>query len=56
MANIEIKERKGDSLEYGIFEECLKFIKDPVGATIEVGVRDGFGSKVIIDAWRKLHN
>lgn len=55
MANIEIKERKGDSLEYGIFEECLKIIKDPVGATMEVGVRDGFGSKVIIDAWRKLH-
>lgn len=55
MANIEIKERQGDSLEYGIFEECLKLIKDPVGATIEVGVRDGFGSKVIIDAWRRIH-
>ena len=55
MANIEIKERKGDSLEYGIFETCLSFIKEPVGTTMEVGVRDGFGSKVIIDAWRKLH-
>jgi len=55
MANIEIKERKGDSLEYGIFEECFKLIKNPVGATLEVGVRDGFGSQVIIDAFRKLH-
>lgn len=55
MENIKIKERKGDSLEYGIFETCLSFIKKPIGATLEVGVRDGFGSKVIIDAWRKLH-
>lgn len=54
MANIEIKEREGDSLEYGIFEECIKLLTSPVGATMEIGVRDGFGSKVIIDAWRKI--
>jgi len=54
MASIEIKERKGDSLEYGIFEECIKLLNNPVGATMEIGVRDGFGSQVIIDAWR-LH-
>lgn len=52
MENIEIKERKGDSLEYGIFEECIKLLKNPIGTTMEIGVRDGFGSKVIIDAWR----
>jgi len=54
MENIEIKERQGDSLEYGIFEECIKLLENPVGATMEIGVRDGFGSKVIIDAWRKI--
>jgi len=54
MANIEIKERQGDSLEYGIFEECIKLLDKPIGCTMEIGVRDGFGSKVIIDAWRKI--
>lgn len=54
MVNIESKERQGDSLEYDIFEECIKLLQEPVGATMEIGVRDGFGSKVIIDAWRKI--
>jgi len=52
MENIQIKHRKGDSLEYGIFEECIKLLNNPVGATMEIGVRDGFGSAVIINAWR----
>lgn len=52
MENIQIKPRKGDSLEYGIFEECFKLLQKPVGATMEIGVRDGFGSTVIIDAFR----
>lgn len=52
METIQIKPRKGDSLEYGIFEECIKLLEKPIGATMEIGVRDGFGSSVIIDAWR----
>lgn len=52
MEPIQIKARQGDSLEYGIFEECIKLLENPVGATMEIGVRDGFGSTVIIDAWR----
>ena len=55
MKTIQIKDRQGDSLEYSIFEECFKLLEKPIGFTCEIGVRDGFGSTVIIDAWRKIH-
>jgi len=44
---------EGDSLEYEVFEESIKRLKNPVGASVEIGVRRGFGSKCIIDSFRK---
>ena len=50
---IKSKEPQGDSLEYDLIEQSIQFLKNPIGNTIEIGVRDGFASKLIIDAWRK---
>ena len=50
---IKSKEPQGDSLEYDLIEQAIQFLKNPIGNTIEIGVRDGFASKLIIDAWRK---
>jgi hypothetical protein len=46
---------EGDSLEYEVFEQAIKQLKNPVGATVEIGVRRGMGSKLIIDSFRKHH-
>lgn len=46
---------EGDSLEYEVFEEAIKKLTDPVGATVEIGVRRGMGSKLIIDSFRSHH-
>ena len=45
----------GDSKEYEFFDEAIKLLKDPIGVSIEIGVRRGMGSKCIIDAYRKYH-
>jgi len=50
---IKLKEPQGDSLEYDLIEQAIKFLVNPVGNTVEIGVREGFASKLIIDAWRK---
>jgi hypothetical protein len=46
---------KGDSKEYEVFEEAIKQLTNPIGATVEIGVRRGMGSKLIIDSFRKHH-
>ena len=46
---------EGDSLEYEVFEQAIKQLQNPVGATVEIGVRRGMGSKLIIDSFRKHH-
>ena len=45
----------GDSHEYESLEEAVKLLKNPTGATVEIGVRLGMGSKIIIDSFRKYH-
>ena len=45
----------GDSKEYEFFDEAVKLLKDPIGVSVEIGVRRGMGSKCIIDAYRKYH-
>jgi hypothetical protein len=40
---------EGDSKEYEVFEEAIKQLTNPIGATVEIGVRRGMGSKMIID-------
>jgi hypothetical protein len=50
---IKSNEPQGDSLEYDLIEQAIQFLKDPIGNTVEIGVRDGFASKLIIDAWRR---
>ena len=45
----------GDSKEYEFFDEAIKLLKNPIGVSIEIGVRRGMGSKSIIDAYRKYH-
>jgi hypothetical protein len=46
---------EGDSKEYEVFEEAIKQLTNPIGATVEIGVRRGMGSKMIIDSFRKHH-
>jgi hypothetical protein len=46
---------EGDSHEYEVFEEAIKKLTNPIGATVEIGVRRGMGSKMIIDSFRKHH-
>jgi hypothetical protein len=45
----------GDSKEYEFFDEAVKLLKDPIGVSVEIGVRRGMGSKCIIDAYRKYY-
>ena len=45
----------GDSLEYEFFDEAIQLLKNPIGVSVEIGVRRGMGSKSIIDAYRKYH-
>ena len=45
----------GDSKEYEFFDEAIKSLKNPIGVSVEIGVRRGMGSKSIIDAYRKYH-
>lgn len=44
---------QGDSLEYEVFEKAIQRLQNPLGATVEIGVRRGLGSKLIIDNFRK---
>jgi len=44
---------EGDSLEYEFLENAVKQLKDPIGVSVELGVRRGLGSKIIIDTYRK---
>ena len=46
---------QGDSKEYEFFDEAVKLLKNPIGVSVEIGVRRGMGSKCIIDAYRKYH-
>ena len=45
----------GDSKEYEFFDEAIKLLKNPIGVSVEIGVRRGMGTKCIIDAYRKYH-
>ena len=45
----------GDSLEYEFFDEAIQLLKNPIGVSVEIGVRRGMGTKCIIDAHRKYH-
>jgi len=45
----------GDSIEYTSLAEAVERLKNPIGASIEIGVRLGLGSKTIIDAYRHYH-
>jgi len=45
----------GDSLEYEFFDEAIQLLKNPIGVSVEIGVRRGMGTKCIIDAYRKYH-
>jgi len=44
---------EGDSLEYEFLENAVKQLTDPIGVSVELGVRRGLGSKIIIDTYRK---
>jgi len=46
---------EGDSGEYEFLENAVKSLKNPIGVSVELGVRLGAGSKFIIDAYRKYH-
>ena len=50
-----ITDIEGDSFEYEIIESAVKKLSNPIGASFEIGVRRGMGSKKIIDAYRKYH-
>ena len=45
----------GDSSNYEFFDEAIQLLKNPIGVSVEIGVRRGMGSKCIIDAYRKYH-
>jgi len=45
----------GDSSDYEFFDEAIQLLKNPIGVSVEIGVRRGMGSKCIIDAYRKYH-
>ena len=40
----------GDSFEYEFLDNAVKQLTDPIGVSVELGVRRGQGSKSIIDA------
>ena len=46
---------EGDSLEYEFLENAVKALSKPIGASVELGVRRGYGSATIINAYRKYH-
>lgn len=46
---------EGDSLEYEFLENAVKRLDNPIGTSVEIGVRRGLGSKIIIDTYRKYH-
>lgn len=46
---------EGDSSNYEFFDEAIQLLKNPIGVSVEIGVRRGMGSKCIIDAYRKYH-
>ena len=46
---------EGDGREYEILDLSVKRLSKPIGASFEIGVRRGMGSKVVIDAYRKYH-
>ncbi len=46
---------EGDSKEYEFFDEAIKLLKNPIGVSVEIGVRRGMGTKCIIDAYKKYH-
>jgi len=50
-----LTEIEGDSYDYEILDSAVKKISNPIGASFEIGVRRGLGSKTIIDAYRKYH-
>jgi hypothetical protein len=50
-----ITDIEGDSFEYEIIESAVKKLSNPIGASFEIGVRRGMGSKKIIDSYRKYH-
>ena len=43
----------GDSQEYEFLTEAVALLKSPIGVSVEIGVRQGKGSKTIIDAYRQ---
>ena len=45
----------GDSIEYGSLATAVKMLKNPIGVSMEIGVRLGLGSKTIMDAYRHYH-
>ena len=53
--NFMISEIEGDSRNYELLDSAVRRIKNPIGASFEIGVRRGLGSKTIIDAYRKYH-
>ena len=46
---------QGDSKEYEFFDEAVKLLKNPIGVSVEIGVRLGMGSSCIMNAYRKYH-
>jgi len=46
---------EGDSSGYEIFNNCISSLKNPIGVSLEIGVRRGLGSATIIDAYRDIH-
>ena len=46
---------EGDSSGYEIFKTCISSLKNPIGVSLEIGVRRGLGSATIIDAYRDMH-
>ena len=45
----------GDSLEYEFLENAVKALSNPIGVSVEIGVRKGYGSAMIINSYRKYH-
>ena len=46
---------EGDSEEYEFFDDAIKLLKNPIGVSVEIGVRLGMGSSCIMNAYRKYH-
>lgn len=50
-----ISDFEGDSSDYDLLQSAVKRLTNPIGASFEIGIRRGMGSKMIIDAYRKYH-